>query len=459
MRSKVNTKHLVQWLITLGVAALVYILVPRSEIITESIVRFLAITLCGVFAWMFELIPAFVVGLLMSVGYILFKVADGPTVFAAWNNQIIWLCMSGLMVGVAFEKTGLLKRISYTCIRRAGYSFKGIVIGLICAGIIISALLPNLSARVVLFTFLGVGICSAMNLEKGSSAGAGVMLASYMAAVSSRYLLPSSNDETVLASSLMTDPVSIPLHLKANLLPTLIWVAIMIGLILVLFKPKEHIDCKAYIDAEYEKMGKISAPELKFMVLLLVALIAVFTNKIGIGWCFLLLSCILFVPGISILDNKDMAKVNFPMVIFVATAMTIGNVTNALGLGAIVSNACVTYLNGAQLSAFVFYPVCWLFGVIVTMLMTPLAAVASFTVPLEGVASAAGLGINGAIYAFCMGVEQIIFPYEWAAALFVFSFGYISSKQFLKWGAIRMGLCLIFLIAILIPIWSMTGFI
>lgn len=458
MEKKLNVKLLVKWLITLAVAGVIYFAIPRNDVITEPIVRFLAITLFGVFAWMFELLPAFIVGLMMSLGYILLKVSDAPTVFASWNNQIVWLCFSGLLVGAAFEKTGLLKRIAYTCIRAVGYSFKGIVIGLIASGIIISVLLPNLSARVVLYTFLGVGICAAMQLEKGSKAGAGIMLACFMAAVASRYILPSSNDEIVLASSLMKNPPSIMAHFSANIIPTLIWVAIMAGLILVAFKPKDAIDCKPYIDSEHQKMGKITAPEIKFLVLLLLAMVAVFTKVIGIGWCFLLLACICFFPGINILETKDMAKVNFPMIVFVATAMTIGNVTNALGLGEIVSGAFVTFLNGAQLSPYVLYPLCWLFGVIITMLMTPLAAVASFTVPLQGIAAAAGLGANGAIYAFSMGVEQIIFPYEWAAALFVFSFGYITSKQFLKWGAVRMLLCLVVLVAIMIPCWSLFKF-
>ena len=458
MEKKANTGLIVQWLVSICLPVAVYFLIPRGEVLTEQICVFLAVTLWGVLAWMFELLPPFVVGLLITLGYILTKVTTAEIAFSSWNNQMVWLTFSGLLVGTAFERTGLLKRIDYFCIRRTGYSYRGIVIGLILSGVIITLILPNLSARVTLYAFLGIGICEAMKLEKGSKAGAGIMLASFLAAVGSRYLLPSGNDETVMAHQLMENPPSIQTHAIANAPITLVWVVVIIAMILVLFQPKDKIDCRSFIDEEWNKLGKLAGQEIKFLVMLVVALILAFTNTIALGWCFLLLACCCFLPGIDILKGPDMMKTNFGMVIFVACAMTIGNVATSLNLGAIVSNACIELLGSVSPSQYVLFPRIWLFGVLVNFLMTPLAAVSSFTVPVVGVATATGLSVNAAVYSFTLGVEQVLFPYEWAATLFVFSFGYITSKQFLKFGAVRMALNLIFLLALAIPYWNLVGF-
>ena len=156
MNSK--TKNLIKWAITLLIPLILYFAVPITETITPQIRSFIVVTMLGILAWMFELLPAFVTGLVMTILYILTKAADGNTAFASWTNQIVWLCLSGLLVGTAFEKTGLMRRISFSIIKLTGCSYKGVIIGLFLSGIPMCVLLPNLSARVTLYAFLAVCI-------------------------------------------------------------------------------------------------------------------------------------------------------------------------------------------------------------------------------------------------------------------------------------------------------------
>ncbi len=458
-KEKNRTSQIVKWAITLGIVILILAAIPTTDVLTMQIKKYLAITVGTVFIWIFELLPTFISGLIMVLLYIVTKVAGPDVVMSPWNNQIIWLCLGGMFIGVAFAKTGLMKRIAFLTIRKTGYSYKGIIIGLILSGVIINVLLPNNVARITLYTTLAYGICNTLALKPGSKAGAGIMLASFLASMAGRFLVYSGNDDTVLAMGYVNQEVSFTQHLIANAPWTLVWVALMIALILIVFKSESEMETREYFDEEYKKLGKMKPQETKFLVMLLITIALMLWSNIAIGWLFMLVACACFLPGISILDTGDMKEVNFGMAFFIACAMAIGNVATSLGIGTIIGDAFVNLLSGMSLSKFVFFPMIWLFGVLINFLMTPVAAIAGFTVPLVGIAEALGMSAVGTVYSLVWGVEQVVFAYEWVPCLIVFGYGMISNKQFSLFGLIRMVLSLVVLLVLIIPIWSLVGFI
>ena len=453
----VKNKSTVKWIITLLIPLILYFAIPVTEVLTMPIKMFIVVTMFGILAWMFELLPAFVTGLVMTILYILTKATDGNTAFMSWTNQIVWLCLSGLLVGAAFEKTGLMRRISFSIIKLTGCSYKGVIIGLFLSGIPMCVLLPNLSARVTLYAFLAVGICRALDLKPGSSAAAGVMLAGANAALAARYIIPASNDDSFLAMTVTNNVLPMKDYLLKISPLALVMVALMLFLVLKLFKPEQEVNSSEYVNGELQKMGKLQGKELKFLILTLIVVVLMFTNKVPLAWLFVLLACVCFFPGIDILKAEDMQKVNFPMIIFVATALTIGNVAAALGVGGLVAQAFQTAVAGRTLSNFVFYPIMWFFGVLFNFVMTPVAATAAFCVPLASLAEAVGMNVHATLFSFTMGVEQLIFTYEWAPILFIFSFGMFTTKQFMKYGAVRMAVSLLFMLVIVLPYWMLVG--
>ena len=146
------------------------------------------------------------------------------------------------------------------------------------------------------------------------------------------------------------------------------------------------------------------------------------------------------------------------IIIFIASAMTIGNVASELDLGTLVGNVFVNMLQNMEISNLVMMMIVWLFGVIMNLLMTPVAALSAFSVPIASVASQLGLSVTGVLYSFIWGVEQFIFPYEWALFLVVFGYGMFSNKDTLKFGLVRMILSFLFMVAVIVPVWTLLGF-
>lgn len=192
------------------------------------------------------------------------------------------------------------------------------------------------------------------------------------------------------------------------------------------------------------------------MGVLVVLLIAIMFSGIDAGWLFTLATIVCFLPGINVAEEKDLKKVNFTMVFFVAATMSIGNMSNAVGVADLVGSLLKPFLeNVGNFGLLIF---AWLAGVIADKLMTPLAGQAAFVPLFIGIAQNLGLSLKGVSFSFLWGVEQLCFPYEWALFLILFSYDVFDMKKAIKWCTARTILSLIFLMALIYPYWSITGF-
>lgn len=452
---------IVKWLVSIGIPALLFLLIPETAVMTYQIKMYIAITLFTILMWVMNTLPPVITGLVMSLLYIFLNVSNGNTVFSSWTNQIVWLCVGGVIIAQAFEKTGLMKRIAYTIIYRTGCSYRGVVIGLIASGLVMTVILPNITARVTLYAALAFGICRALDIKPNTKTGAGIMMAGFIGAIGSRTMLLSGWDNLVLSYGLIEN-FAVPSTMKfffCNLLPTLVWCAAMVVAILFFFKQDVPFEGREYFAGEVKNSGKMSAKEWKFLAILLVAVLFLFFSNYAIGWLFLAAACICFFPGVDILGAEDLKNTNFSIIIFIASAMTIGNVASELQIGAMVGNLLVDALAGMEVSNLLMMMIAWLFGVIMDFLMTPVAALSAFSVPIASICTQLGLSVSRVLFSFIWGVEQFIFPYEWALFLIVYGYGMVTNKDTLKFGLIRMALSFVFMVVILAPCWALFGFV
>lgn len=457
---KEKSSVLFKWGISIIIPVLLFFIIPENDVITYKIRMYICITLFTILMWIFNNLPPVITGLVMSLLYIFLNVSTGATVFSSWTNQIVWLCVGGVTIALAFEKTGLMKRIAYNLIYKTGCSYKGIVIGLIGSGIIMTFILPNITARVTMYAALAFGICKSLNIKANTKTAAGIMLSGFLGAISARGMVLSGWDNLVMSYGLIDgyEPPSYISFLLCNIIPTLIWCVLMCAMILILFKQDVAFEGKDYFKKEIENAGKVTKKEWIFLAILVVVVLMMFFSDYEIGWLFLAAACICFFPGIKILENEDIKNINFPIIIFIASAMTIGNVASELELGTLVGNLLVNTLQNMETSNVLMMIIAWAFGVVMNLLMTPVAALSAFSVPIASTAASMGANVTWVLYSFIWGVEQFIFAYEWALFLVVFGYGMFSDRETLKFGGAQMILSFVFMLAILLPCWSLFGF-
>jgi solute carrier family 13 (sodium-dependent dicarboxylate transporter), member 2/3/5 len=455
----VARKNVIFWILSIIIPCLV-MLIPLSETFTSQLRLFFALTSFAICLWAFETVHFLIPSLFLPVLYIIFGLAKGPQAFAAWSNHIPWMLVGAMILTNMVEQAGLLKRVSYWCILKVGGSYRGILYGLMFSGVFSAIVLPDIASRVLLFTALCYGICRSLNLEPKSKESSGIMLAGVVAALTPAYVYLTAASQTLIVYEIAgRSGITIGWmeYFIYNGIPALIWCVISVMLLDFLFKPDNKVEAKAHLEKEVATMGKLSIEEKKLIIILLVIFASVMASgviKIDIGWIFVIGACLCYFPGINIGTPVHFQKVNYPLVIFVVSCMTIGVVSNVLGAGKYIADILYPYIAGSQVYTMAST---WFLAVVLNFIMTPLAAVSSVTDPLVQIIINSDLSAVPILFAWNQGLEQIILPYEYALVLFAFGFGYISLKHLIQYFGLRMLLNIVFLLLICVPYWKLIG--
>jgi hypothetical protein len=73
------------------------------------------------------------------------------------------------------------------------------------------------------------------------------------------------------------------------------------------------------------------------------------------------------------------------------------------------------------------------------------------------IANALGMNPKPMIYAFLMGLDQYIFPYEYILYMYAFSTGFITARHMFLGLALRMVFVGVGIVAIQVPYWTFLG--
>ncbi|MFZ5943509.1 MAG: SLC13 family permease [Bacillota bacterium] len=450
-----DKKNLIIWVVTFGLPLLI-MFIPVTEVFTAPLRLYLAITLCAIFMFAFEVIPNLIPGLLLPVTYLLTNLAPAQAIFGPWSTYIPWMFVGGILMANCIETTGLLRRIAYWSIIKTGGTYNGILYGVFLAGIILNILIP--AQAIIPLAAFTYGICTALNLGK-SKESAGIMLAGAFAALLPLFFFYNPNFSVILGAAAPVYPVKMTwfTYFYHNL-PNIPWAIFCIFLISKIFKPSKEIDVKDYVNEEYKKLGPLSILEKKaiFVCLLLIAfLMTGGLHGIQIGWGFVFAAALMYFPGINVGTQEDIKRINFPILFFVTACMAIGAVANVLGFGKLLAQMLLPVMTSSGTYGTV--GLVWLLSVIANFLMTPLAIMAAFSAPLAEIALKLGIDPLAFFYTIFHGVDQIIFPYEYVLYLIYFAFGLIHIKDFMKIFAVKMVTSIVLILAVLIPYWKLIG--
>lgn len=460
MKTATDTKTMLKWLLNV-IIPLAIAFIPTTESFTSSIKWFLVITIFVIVLFATNNIPLLAASILLPILYMVLLQIPMESVFSPWTTTTPWLALGGSLLTLALQKTGLLKRIAYRCILLFGGKFRGLLFGMMFVGVVISVVMSDVAAKAILLGALALGICNALEFELGGRASSAIGLAAIAACLGPSYLYYTGSSSTIVIMSIAESVgVAIPswgeyfFHMAP---PQMIYIILSVLIIDFFFKPDQAIDAKQFIEAELQKMGRMSKEEIKLIVICLLVVAGIATNSIHgypTSHFFILAAVVLMSPGIRILTPEDGKKANYGAILFITACMSIGVVSSSLGVGEFVATTVYPYIAGSTTRMFAGL---WGMGFLVNFALTPAAAVSMLTEPLVNMANLAGINPIPVLYAFNHALEQVLFPYEYAAPLLIYGYGMISMKNFVKYNAMRALLSLVCIFAIFIPYWSLIG--
>lgn len=454
-----RNEHL-KWIFSLLCAAVILAVCVVAGL-SRPACWFFSLTVLAICLWGFSLLPDGLVAVMLPMGYILSGVGTPAQVLSPWTKPMGWMILGGLMTGLVLQHTGLARRIALWALHVTGSSFRRLLWGILLAGFIIAPLMPTSTGKCILLGIICIGICDAMGFKARSREASTLLMAGYLAVAGPRMGLYTGAGEVTLNLQMLTTAgvhVSWLEYFLQNFAPSVVYSVLSIVVLRLVMRPKSTVDARVWVEEQYAGLGPMSLREKKALALFAVLAVLMMTDKwhgINIGWIMMVVGFVGFLPGFDLVDGKKFATLNLTSVLFIVGCMSIGAAAQATGMDKSIARAVLPLLQGkGELGTVI---ASFLSGAGLNFLLTPVAAVSTFTVPLAEIAKALGINPLAPAYAFMLGLDQYVLPYEYAAFLYMFSTGYINFKDMVMVFAWRALMALIVLILVFYPFWKLTG--
>ncbi len=459
---ELTPKMIGMWAFSLAVAFGAYFLIPRSETLTEPMIAFLAVTLWAVCAWAMGFMSDIMVGMLLPILYVLICNVPQKVVFAPWLGDVAIISIVGFALGKIVQYTGLGKRIALTCIVRMGGSFSGALAGFTLGACIVSPFVPSIMGKAAIFMAIAISLCEALDFKAGSREGTAIVLGTCIAVGSTKLAYLTGAGDLVMGMALVDKVIGTHTswfeYAKYNFPPAMIYTALSLLLVLVVLRSsatnKETL--KKVSHEKYAELGPVSGDEIRagiLFVLLLVMLATESIHHLSSGHTMVIILALAFLPGISLMDNKTLGTVNFAPLFFIMGCMSIGAAGGFLKVTQWLASQVMPLFSDSSvtMASTCSYGV----GVALNFLLTPLAATSTLSVPIAELATQLGMDPRLLYFSFQYGLDNLIFPYEYALYLFFYSSGYINFKDMALVMALRIIMSGIFVAFIAVPWWRL----
>ena len=403
----------------------------------------LAVAAFMILAWITECLPHAVTGLAGCFLFWVLKIVSFESAFGGYADQTAWFLFGAGLFGLMATKSGLGRRVAYVVLRRVGTSYSRLLLGMILSSFLLTFLVPSGIACVIIMAAVASGLMEAFGLGRGSNIGRGLFLTlTYTAGVFDKVVMAGA--ASLLARGLIQRAAGIEVYWSLWLLAFFPVAVVVIfftwRLILWLYPPESEAlpSGPAFLESKLNEMGPWSRDEKKAFGLMLLAIAFWATDLlhhispaiIGIG-----IGLLATVPGLGVLDEGDLKRVNILPVIFTGGAISMGNVlleTKALqAMTTVMFSWMRPLVLNAYSAAFVPYWTAFLYHIFLgnelSMLATSIPALVNF-------AKSNGLGVlpMGLVWAFAAGGK--IFVYQSGVMVAGYSYGYFEAKDLFRVG-------------------------
>jgi sodium-dependent dicarboxylate transporter 2/3/5 len=416
--------------------------------------------------WMTEVIGYATTGMLGLTLFWLFKVTKPEVVFGGFTNDATWFYLGAMLIGAMTMKSSLPLRIANIVISRVGVSYSRLLLGLIIVDFLLTFIVPNGAAIVVIMASIAMGIIKIFGVQKGSNIGRGIFLVlTYTTSIFNKMIV--AGPATMISRAII-------LHIGGVKISWVGWLVAffpcVIGTILVswwltlrMFPPeadglagrqeqlKEHFSNVVPWTVQATKASILSGLALVLYLMEPFDHISAPLVSLGIGLIALL-------PFVELLTEDDIRAINLMPFFLSGAALGMSDILEKTGVLGIVSNSFVngiTPVLSHKLGAVIFLYWSGFFYHFVTahevsMLATSMPILMEFSKthhenPLW----------IGMVWSFSSGGK--LFAYQSSVLVIGYGYGYFRHTDLLKLGLILTVVEFLLLLPCVLFYWPLLG--
>ncbi|MDR2132221.1 MAG: anion permease [Clostridiales Family XIII bacterium] len=289
--------------------------------------------------WVADVLPDYMVALLMCTLWIVTGIASFKDAFGAFNSTTFWLLFGAFAICAAVSGCGLLKRIALWIIRRFPANYRGQTAAMLFSGFVVAPLIPSSTAKAVLAGAIGVETARALGYEPYGKPATGLFLSTYMGYGQTGPIFQSACVISFLLKG------TLPAHIQESITwlrwfeSMLVWAVVFLAgsyvSLLLLYGPKLDRPCpRDYIEGMIAELGPLRREEKITAAILFLCLLLWITEPItGIDATVTALLAAVALCFAGVLGEQALLReMQWGLLIFVGAVLGMGNVFSLLGV-------------------------------------------------------------------------------------------------------------------------------
>ena len=421
---------------------------------------------------------AFLLGLAPSVAKpdaVLGTTAALTLALGGFANTALALVAAALFISAGMTVTGLDRRIALWILARVGAGTRGIVVGAILVGIVLSFFVPSTTARVACLVPIMMGIIAAFGVDWRSRFAALIMITTTQTASIWNVGVKTAAAQNMVAVGFIEKMLKYTVTWLDWLIaaaPFAILMSIALYVIMTRLLPPETEEVPGGRDAirkALAELGPITAKEVKLLAISVGLLVLWSTEKIvhpfDTASTTVAAIALMFLPGIGIMDWKDaQAKIPWGTVVLFGVGISLGTALLNTKAAAWLANVIVQQFGLQHLGVFAILVVMSLFLIVIHLGFASATALASAMIPivitvLQSVETP-GLNLVGMTLIMQFVVSfGFILPVNAPQNMLVYGTDTFTARDFVKTGLVITVVAYALLLALGATWWRWLGYV
>jgi len=428
----------------------------------------LAVAVFAIVVWMTQAVDDATSGFLIVFLLAALNATSVANAFSGYSNTALWLIVIGFIMAAGMEKSGLSRRIALFLVNLAGGSSIRIYWAVAAVMLVLTFLVPSITARTLLMLPIIMGIGMAFKAKEGQSniVKGLIFIVAMSGTIMSIGVLTAhvGNPVTVgLIEAATKKAISWSDWFKAAAAPAFSLSFLSVFVIAWLWKPevKNLGEGHAYIHRELEALGRIKSQEIYTLVVFCFTLLLWATDsfhKINVVIVGMVAVILVLWPKFGVMTWKEaQQKVPWNVFIVYGAGLSLGS--------ALVSSGAAKWLAGVMLSPVALMPqatqliiLLW----IITGLQVFFTGGGPKTTALTPImiAHATAIGADPMTFALILGLNmphQYILPVSNMPNAVAMGTGHITAGELQKTGVVISILAAAYMSLMVLTYWKWIG--
>lgn len=435
---------------------------PPPDELNVAAMRMLALLAWAVVFWVFDVLPDYVVGLGLVMGWILFSVVPPEVAVSGFTASPFFLIIGVLGMTASLQSSGLLFRLALHILRSFPLSYRGQTLGLGLSGTGITTCIPDTTSGTAIAGPIILALSDSLGYTRRSNGSAGLAMAAMLGFGQMSPFFLTGAAENLLAWGLLPDAARVQISWGGWFLAALPLALVTFPLaflaIQFFFPPEfQPTVSRGLIDTQIEALGPLSRAEVINALVVFGAMVGWISapyHSVDVAWVAML--GLLLLLATNLLDRTAFrAGINWDFLFYLGAVLSLTSVVRQLGLDTWVIRLLAPLLEPLAANPTQFLLVMTVAIFAARFILPSFPLVSLLTLTIVPIATAAGISPLPLLLVICTSVTVWFLPYQSTCYLALY-FG--TKEKAFSHGQVRrlawsFGVIYWLAIAVAIPYW------